>query len=465
MKLPFLNRSSELQRINRAISSKDPCLIVVYGRRRCGKSRLLNQLGEARLIYHVADLSEPALQRINLANDISRYVPGFSDVLYPNWESLFTSFFSRVNKADRSTPVTLILDEFPYIVQLDSSVPSILQKIHDTGSLGSHLILCGSSQRMMHGLVLDVAAPLYGRASEILKIRPLSPGWIGAALNIKGQDAIKAYSVWGGVPRYWEEARSYANLKEAVSELVFSRDGLFHQEPHRLLMDDMRSDVQPHSLLSVITAGCHRLSEIAGRLGKQAVSLSNPLALLNDLGYIKRNVPFGESLRSTKRTLYRLNDPFLLFWYRYVYPSLSLLEQGAVDVVLQHWNVTFSQHIGEIWEELSRLSVPHINIGGLQWKEAYRWWGNGKNGKAMEIDVVAESFDGNTLLFGEAKWGENIRIKSVFDKIDYCIENFPGLHKQKVIRVVWLKKRNRYNKNKKRDEFIISPNDILHALK
>lgn len=463
MKLPFLNRFSELSRVGKAIQSKDPKLVIIYGRRRCGKSRLLNQLRDVRLVYHLADLSEPALQRMNLAKDISRHFPGFADVIFPTWDALFKTFFERVSRTEEAFPVTLILDEFPYIAQLDSSVSSVLQKIYDSGHLGSHLILCGSSQRMMHGIALNSLAPLYGRAAEILKIRPLSPGWIGKALSVQGQEAINAYSVWGGVPRYWEAAKPYKNLSEAVSELVLNRDGLFHLEPHRLLMDDMRSDVQPHSLLSVIAGGARRLSEIAGRLGKQAVSLSNPLGLLSDLGYIKRDIPFGESLRSTKRTLYRLNDPFLLFWYRYVYPSLSLLEQDVVDAVLSHWDATFSQHVGEIWEELARLSVPHSKIAGIQWKDAYRWWGNGKNSKPMEIDVIAESFDRNVLLFGEAKWGDHINIKNLFDKINYCIENFPGMKRQKVIKVVWLKKRIRFNI--KDNENILSPNDVLQIMK
>jgi uncharacterized protein len=437
MKLSFLNRTAELRQIGKAIAAKEPHLIVIYGRRRCGKSRFLNQLSGGRLIYHLADLSEPALQRVNLANDINRYLPGFADVIFPTWESLFAAFFSRHAKNSNGIPATLILDELPHLVQLDSSLPSILQKLFDTGAFTAHVVLCGSSQRMMQGLVLDAAAPLYGRASEIVKIRPLAPGWIRTALNVKGVEAVKAYAVWGGVPRYWEAARSYPSVRKATAELIFNRDGLFHLEPHRLLMDDMRSDVQPHSLLSVIAGGCHRLSEIAGRLGKQAVSLSNPLGFLTELGYLKRDVPFGESLKSTKRTLYRLNDPFLLFWYRYVYPSLSLLEQDAVEPVLKHWDETFGYHLGEIWEELARLSVPHLKIGGIQWKEAYRWWGKDVDGTPKEIDVVAESMDGKKVLIGEAKWGQRTNLESAIARLKHITQNLPFTKKYGVVFALW----------------------------
>lgn len=438
MKLPFLNRTSELLRIEKAIQAKDPKIVVVYGRRRCGKSRVINQLVSSNLIYHLADLSEPALQRLNLASDIGTYLVGFADAIYPTWESLFSTFFSRILNHNNAVPVTLIIDELPYIVQLDPSIPSIIQKFLDKGILSSHLILCGSSQRMMQGLVLNTTAPLYGRASEIIKIRPLTAGWIRKALNIEGVEALKAYSVWGGVPRYWEAAHSYDTLRDAVRELIFNRDGLFHHEPHRLLMDDMRSDVQPHSILSVIAGGCHRLSEIAARVGKQAVSLSHPLNLLVDLGYLKRDVPFRESLRSTKRTLYRLNDPFLLFWYRYVYPSLSMLEQDVVEPILKRWEETAGYHLGEIWEELARLSVPHMNIGGIQWKDASRWWGKGTDGMPVEIDVVAESMDGKFLLIGEAKWGQKTASEAVVRKLRQISGKMPFIKNEVVVFALWV---------------------------
>jgi len=435
MKLPFLNRGVELNRINRAKEAAEPALMVIYGRRRCGKSRLLNQLPQKAVIYHLADLSEPVLQRVNMAQDISRHLPGFADVIYPSWESLFTAFFTRAAAGHERK--TLIIDEFPYIAQLEKSVASVVQKLYDRGQFGSHLILCGSSQRMMHGLVMEATAPLYGRAQEICKIRPLKPGWIRHALGVEGKEALKAYAVWGGVPRYWEAASEYKSLTEAVSSLVFHRDALFHQEPHRLLMDDMRTDVQPHSLLSVIAAGAHRLSEIAGRVGKPSVQLANPLGTLIDLGYVKRDIPFGESLHSTKRTLYRIADPFLLFWYRWVYPSLSLLEQDVLEPVVQQWEAGSSRHFGDIWEELARQSVPHVKIGDIQWREAARWWGKGRDGKEMEFDVVSSSLDGSALLVGEVKWGTSNDPHRILRRLHEKLKNAPFYTKQKVVLAFW----------------------------
>ena len=410
--------------------------MVIYGRRRCGKSRLINQLGAHTIIYHLADQSEPSIQRSNAAQDISREFSDFSGAVYPTWESLLRAYFAH-NKANNANKA-LVIDEFPYLVQLDSALPSIIQKLYDTGAFSGHLILCGSSQRMMHGLVLDDSAPLYGRAAEIIKVYPLAPGWVRPALQVESADAVKAYSIWGGVPRYWEAALPFDSLESAVAELVFNRNGLFHHEPHRLLKDDMRSDVQPHSLLSVIAAGAHRLSEIAGRIGKQASSLSNPLNLLIDLGYIKREIPFGESTKSTKRSLYRLCDPFLLFWYRFVYPSLSLLEQDVVGPVMQDWRTGFGHHLGRIWEELARLTVPRIAIGGVQWKEAHRWWGRDLQGRMREIDVVAESMDGSRILIGEAKWRSHDEVRRIVHRLQHVSESAPFAAGKKTVHAIWL---------------------------
>ena len=159
---------------------------------------------------------------------------------------------------------------------------------------------------MMHGLVMDRKAPLYGRAREIVKIEPLSAGWLMPALGLGAAEAVKAYATWGGVPPYWELAAEYPNQEAALADLVWSPRGVLHEEPGRLLLDDLRSAVQPYSILSLIGAGCPRPSEVAARMEKPLSSLARPLAQLCDLGYIRRDVPFGENRKRTRHALYRL---------------------------------------------------------------------------------------------------------------------------------------------------------------
>jgi AAA+ ATPase superfamily predicted ATPase len=456
MRLHFMNRTRELAKLTRVLGSPDPSLVVIYGRRRCGKSTLLQHVAKETDIYYLADQQEAPLQIQSLAVETGRTIPGFGQANYPSWEVLLSAL---QHQAKRGT--ILILDEFPYLVQKSPELPSIIQKLIDNQQNKTNIIICGSSQRMMQGLVLDGSAPLYGRAAEIIKVRPLKPGWIKEALLLNSIKAIEAYSVWGGVPRYWELAKTYRNQEEACKELVLDRDGILHSEPMRLLLDDMRGASQPHSLLSLIANGSNRLSEIAGRLEKPATSLTRPLANLIELGYIKRDHPFGESPRSSKKTLYRLKDPFLLFWYRIVLPNHSLLERDLIDAVYAESQNHFKAQTAEIWEEMARKSTAHLNIANIRWKPAQRWWGRGRDGKNMEIDIIAESLDNRFLLFGEVKWGEKTNIKATISKLKKSVVNFPKPTDKKIILAVWCK--NYKIENGK--HWLISAEDVLSVLK
>jgi len=456
MRLKFLNRTREISKLTRALNSAEPTFIVVYGRRRCGKSTLLQHIVSEKDIYYLADQQEAPLQIKSLAGEIGRQIPGFDQVSYPSWEVLFNAVQNQAMPG-----IILILDEFPYMVQKSPELPSVLQKLIDSRKNTIHLIICGSSQRMMQGLVLDSTAPLYGRAMEIIKLRPLEPGWLVDALGFEAVKTVEAYSIWGGVPRYWELAKQFSSVDTACKELVLDRDGVLHEEPMRLLLDDMRGASQPHSLLGLIAGGANRMSEIAGRLGKPATSLTRPLANLIQLGYIRKEVPFGESIRSGKRTIYRLEDPFLQFWYRVVLPNQSLLEQDLIDEVYTASKQKLTMQTAEVWEELARLSVSRIEIAGQRWKPATRWWGKGLSGKNMEIDVVAESMDGGSILFGEAKWEKKTNVKQVMEKLTNNAENFPKIGKRKVVLAAWCK----HPLNFSRDTYVFNTDDVLAVLK
>jgi uncharacterized protein len=402
MKLPFLNRTAELDRLKKTFDAKTPSLVCLYGRRRSGKSRLLQQaLKDRPHVYFSGDDREAALQRHALAAEIGRLIPGFELVEYHSWDVLFQRWYS-----DAPAGAFLALDEFPFLAASSPEFPGILQKHIDKDiEKPLHICLCGSSQRMMHGLVLDASAPLYGRAREIMKIEPLNVYYLQCAMrNNNGEKTVEAFAAWGGIPRYWELALEYQSTLEAIKELVLSPLGVLYREPERLLSDQMRDTRQAASLLSIISQGCHRLSEIAARLEKPATSLTRPLAVLVDLGLITREIPFGASFRDSKRTLYSVADPFLRFWLRFVEPNHSLIEAGLIDRVANSVSKQWPGYVGTMWEQLSRESVPFLSILGRQWKPASRWWGKGLDGTAMEFDIVSNAFDNDVdVLVGEAK--------------------------------------------------------------
>ena len=299
----------------------------------------------------------------------------------------------------------LALDEFPALVAAAREVPSILQKYLDRyPERHLHLLLAGSSQRMMQGLVLDRTAPLFGRAAEILKISPLGAGWISRALRLRDPArAVEAYAVWGGTPRYWELAADHPDLPTALRTLVLSPLGVLHEEPSRLLLDDLRDTAQATSILSLIGQGCHRASEIAAWLGKLATLLARPLQRLLEMDLVAREMPFGALQRGAKRTLYWISDPFLRTWFCFVEPNRSLLEACQMVMVERDLAGRFSHHVGEVWEELARASVPRLGCFGRAWGPASRWWGPGLDHRPLEVDLIAESKSGDALLASEVK--------------------------------------------------------------
>lgn len=406
--------------MRRAVRRRDGALVCVYGRRRLGKSRLLHEaLAGLRHVYYVGDERDAALQRADLAREMASVLPGFADATYPGWLALLERWWREAPSG-----TVLALDEFPFLVRASPELPSLLQKLVDrpVGAARS-IILCGSSQRMMQGLVLDSTAPLYGRAREIIRLGPLGLGWIGEALGVRdAAGIIDHWAVWGGVPRYWELAAERRELWAAIQDLVLDPLGVLHREPERLLLDDVQDGARASSILALIGAGCHRVSEIGGRLGVPATSLSRPLARLIDLGLICREVPFGRSVRDTKRTFYRIADPFLRFWYGFVEPNRSRLAAGRISEVERDIRAAWPRFLGATWEELARASVPHLVLAGTRWMPAQRWWGRDRDGAMLELDVVARSVkDPARVLVGEAKLaGSAGALAALADKARRC---------------------------------------------
>jgi AAA+ ATPase superfamily predicted ATPase len=435
MQLSFLNRINEQKRIRKALNSPESQCIVIYGRRRCGKSRLIRHLLKENDIYFLADQSEKNLQITAFAQEIGKVLEGFSSVNYPDWQSLFNNLDRFAEKQ-----VSLFIDEFPYLVHNAPELPSIIQRFIDLPKKNKiDIILCGSSQRMMQGFVLSAGSPLYGRASEIINIRPLEPGWITDALEKNPIESVETYSIFGGVPRYWELVKNFENIDDAVKELVLDKNGVLHNEPIRLLLDDMRSAIQPYSLLYLIGNGCHRLSEIAGRLGKPAGHLSRTLSNLIELGYIKREIPFRENIKTTRKTLYKLADPFLSFYFKYIQPNKSALELDIIEPVFSIIKSDFTHYVAGIWEDLARALVPRMKIGGKEWNIPARWWGTGTDNKPIEIDILSESLDGKCLLAGEARWSNAPDIGTICRSLEKKAACLPMTGNKKTVYAVWTK--------------------------
>lgn len=407
--MDFIDRERETKRLKKALHSDRSELIVIYGRRRMGKSELIKRVIGQQDIYYEADTNEPQIQIDLLTRDISRIYPELDGASFNSWDSIFISFNRLCVKN-----TTLVLDEFPYLVKRTPALPSIIQRLVDSGTLRFNLILCGSSQRMIQNMILNSSEPLYGRATEKINLGPVGVRHWRDYFNLPSVEAIREFSVWGGVPRYWVLRERYDSLSEAMDELALDSDGLLFNEPATLFMDEF-SDIAPYaSIMTALGNGINRFSKIADAVGRKTSDLTQPLQNLQSMHYLCREVPYGDDDNKSKRSLYHLCDPFISFYYRFIAPNKSLLSLGRTGIV----KGDIDRHLPELtsftWERMCREAVAGNSLCGHEWGMARRWWGNvpvfeeGKKTACgydeIELDVVAGSRDGKYILIGECKW-------------------------------------------------------------
>ncbi len=401
--MKFVDRIDEAARLKDALAREKSSLVVMYGRRRLGKSTLIKRVLSDTDVYFLADRSEGQHQRILLAKVIAQVFSDFDKLTYPDWESIFRAVNYRTDKH-----FTLCLDEFPYLVEQSPELPSVLQKLVDEKRLKYNLVLCGSSQNMMYGLILDSTAPLYGRADEIMRLAPIRLPYIQEALLLNAMNAIEEYAVWGGVPRYWELRKNRSSLDDALWRNILSVNGTLYEEPIKLFQDDVKDIVKTSTIMSYIGTGANRLSEIAARCNEPATNLSRPLKKLIDLGFLEKDVPFGIDEKNAKKSLYKIADPFMAFYYQFVVPNRSFIELGHRLPIEQALTAHFSEYVSMQWEKLCRDAVTGNLVNGIVYGKAKRWWGSvlneDKKPEQVEFDVMAESLDKKYLLVGECKW-------------------------------------------------------------
>ena len=436
--MKFVDRIDEAARLKDALAREKSSLVVMYGRRRLGKSTLIKRVLSDTDVYFLADRSEGQHQRVLLAKVIAQVFPDFDKLTYPDWESMFRAVNYRTDKR-----FTLCLDEFPYLVEQSSELPSVLQKLVDEKLLKYNLVLCGSSQNMMYGLFLDSTAPLYGRADEIMKLAPIRLPYIQEALSLDAMNAIEEYTVWGGVPRYWELRESQNSLSDALWHNIFSINGNLYEEPIKLFQDDVKDIVKTSTIMSYIGSGANRLSEIAARCNEPATNLSRPLKKLIDLGFLEKDVPFGSDEKNAKKSLYKIADPFMAFYYQFVVPNRSFIELGRRLPIEQALTAHFSEYVSMQWEKLCRDAVTGNIVNGVVYGKAKRWWGSvlneDKKPEQVEFDVMAESLDKKYLLVGECKWTVQENSKQLTTELLRKVNLLPFAKNYTIVPMLFLK--------------------------
>lgn len=464
--MDFIDRNKELGRLEAALNGCKGKLLVVYGRRRLGKSRLIKKILKEEDVYYEATKSESATQRLGLAASVALSYHDFDKPTYSTWDSLLSAFNNQCKEG-----ATLILDEFPYLVERDASLPSTIQSIVDSGSMRYNLLICGSSQRMMQKLVLDGSEPLYGRASEKINLRPIRAQYWWHALNLTAKQVIEEYSVWGGVPRYWVLREQYCSLDNALENLILDEHGPLVEEPEALFLDDTNVIAPYISIMTAIGQGNAKISRIADVVGHKVSELAPVMKNLIAMHYVRKEVPFGEDAEKSKKTLYVIDDPFLDFYYRFVVPARPLLSIDRTDVVLQNIHNHMAEHVGHIWERLCQIAVSGNNMFGHTWNAAAHWWGKVpvfKEGRKtptgnreLEFDVVAESMDDkDTILVGECKWKSADHAERLLAQLQEKVKYAPFAKGKKIVYALFLREKPLSTA----DCEMMFPEDVLNSL-
>lgn len=380
MKLEFVNRQAELRELDAA--AKRGGLLVVYGRRRIGKTRLVRQwLQVHEGLYSQAIEAQRDLQIQQVFHDLRGRLE--TQIVPKTWPELLEILALQKRRW------ILCLDEFPYLTAVDPSLPSQLQKWLDHSlAPGCLVILAGSSTRMMHNLFLHRTAPLYGRATKLLHVQPMDYSAFCRACGQKKDklESFEKFACVGGIPKYWEFLETDQDVVALAESLYFDFAPYMEQEPQRILRDEGISGLNALAVLEAVGRGAERPSEIAARLGTAQTNLSRLLQQLLDSSVLRRELPFGESVRSTKKTLYRLQDPTMRFWFQVYSPHQSLWRTYATAQKRK----LIHEHAATVFEDFCRARFPG----------AQRYWE-----RNVELDLVAPDPDRpKQLLVAEIKW-------------------------------------------------------------
>jgi AAA+ ATPase superfamily predicted ATPase len=448
--MQIINQYTEQKRLKTALTNANTAFIVIYGRRNYGKSTLVKQTLEKDDLYFIADQTETRHQIAKFAAVIADRIPGFDKTVYTDWTALFENLNLRLQKR-----ISICIDEFPYLVKSDPELPAIIAGALDNKwNKRFNLIICGSAQQMMEGFVSNSASPLYGRANEVFNIQAMGPLNLRQALRCSAVEAIEEYSVWGGSPRYWNLRLKEKSLEEALKNHVLSPEGVLYEEPAKLFQDDLRDIAQSFSILSLIALGYNRLSEIAEMMGKPTTSLVTPLDRLLMLGYIEREISFSE-LRNPKRSLYKIADPFIRFYFTFVTPNRSTIEMGRTEQVVNQIQKQFQTYVSHTWGRVCRQAVTSTKFNGIAFKQASKWWASSK--KPEGLDIVAESVDGNYLLVGYCIWGDKVYgTKNLFKELENKAVSLPFRNGKTVIPVLFVREVDKKESN------VYTPNDLLY---
>lgn len=424
----FIDRELELDFLNEKWDKNEAQLIIIYGKRRVGKTEISIQFAKDK--PHIYFLCERIATRSQLKKFTELVIEYFKDEFLPqegfkDWE---TAFKYIANKNDK---IAIVIDEFPYLVETEKAIPSVFQKAWDLHLKNSkvYMMLLGSSISMMEETVLFYKAPLYGRRTGQFLISPFSFKEVKKAFPGKSFDQILSiYSIVGGTPLYLNKFHG-KNYLDVIKEEILKKGQPLYEEVEFLLREELKEPRNYFVILEALSLGKHKLSEIINETGFDKGTTSRYISILNSLQITRKEIPITERIpEKSRKGIYEIDDNFFSFWFRFVFRNRSLLEESRINEVALKIKNAISSLQAKNYEKVSGeiLADAILNIDPHRRFETYgRWWD-----KNDEIDLIAINSQTNEILFGEVKWsnkpvGTNIyqALKKKSEKVDWGRKN------------------------------------------
>ena len=402
----FIGRERELASLRQLYSSDKFEFVVLYGRRRVGKTALINHFIDGKKAIYFMGVESNAKQNLeNFSKSIIEYASGIeAETSFASFQAALETVF-RLSENER---IILAVDEYPYVARASKSLASTLQLLIDKYKDRSKLmlILCGSSMSYMEDHVLAYKAPLYGRRTAQIKLQPFdfeeTCRYFG---NFSTEEKALAYGIVGGTPQYLLQMNDRLSIEENVKNTYLNPTSSLYEEPTNLLKQEVREPAIYTAIITAIATGASRMSEISSKVGEDTNVCSTYLKNLVALGIVQKETPYGEE--ASKKSIYSIDDNMFRFWYRFVPENASMIARGAADLVYKRIEPHLPEYMGKVFEEICKQYLWKLLLGGkspVEFTSLGRWWGNDPIHKRQaEIDIMGEQ-DKNTALFGECKW-------------------------------------------------------------
>lgn len=402
----FIGREKELSDLNRLYVSDKFEFAVIYGRRRVGKTAIINEFVNDKPSICFTGVETNAKQNLeNFSKCILEFGTGtLVDTSFISFQAALEYIFNLA----KEQRIILVIDEYPYVARASKSLASTLQllidKYKDTSKL--FLILCGSSMSYMEDQVLAYKAPLYGRRTAQFKIQPFEFREVCKYFTrLSGEDKALAYGIVGGTPQYLLQLNDNLSMEDNIKNTYLNPVSSIYEEPHNLLKQEVREPAVYNAIVSAIATGASKLSEISTKVGEDTSVCATYLKNLISLGIVKKETPYGDS--SARKTIYSIEDNMFRFWYRFVPENTSIISRGATELAYNRIKPHLSDYMGAVFEEICKQYLWSLLLKGecmIDFTDIGRWWGtNSKTRQQVEIDIMGTA-DKNKALFGECKW-------------------------------------------------------------